>query len=124
MKTFKKYFNILCALTILNSCSNKDRNLGGNFILYKGDVDYPLSVGLNLGDGGVQGLLDGDFLRVGYNELYVTVQMRNNDYYYIEKLVALKKFGDSKDSINGPFTQSEFTQIAKKNELPLPVYLK
>lgn len=91
------------------SCGSKDRDLGDKFILYKGDIDYPLSIGIDVGKGGVQGLLDGDIVEVGYNNLYLTVKMRDNKYYYIEK---------SSSAVEGPLAKEEFHRNLQQKGLP------
>lgn len=113
--------NLITSLVIsflIVSCKPTERDLGDKFILYKGDEKYPLSIGLDVGGGGVQGLLDGDIVAFGYDEKYITVRTRSGEYFYLEKLRILMDPAEPTNRGNGPFTSAQFNELAKTKGLP------
>jgi hypothetical protein len=105
-------------LIFFTSCSRHGRDLGDRFILYKGDDRYPLSIGLDLGGGCVQGLLDGDIVEVGYDPKFITVRMRNEEYFFLEKAKILQDSADTENRGVGPLMLSQFNEVSKAKGLP------
>ena len=103
---------------VLASCEHSERDLGDNFILYKGDSRYPLSIGLNVSGGGVQGLLDGDIVAYGFDSKCITIKIRNDEYFYIEKMKILKDPAEPTNRGKGPFSRAQFDEMAKAKGLP------
>lgn len=115
----KKNITVLIAVSLVTgSCKTTERDLGNNFILYKGDVSYPYSIGLSLGNGGIQGLLDGDITNYGYDATYITIKTRKNQYFYIDKLRILKDPAALQSRGNGPLSRSQFVEMTKIKGLP------
>lgn len=77
-----------------------------------------MSIGLDVGDGGVQGLLDGDFVEYGYDKKFITVRTRSNEYFYIEKSKVLADPAEPLNRGQGPFSYTQFNNISKIKKLP------
>lgn len=74
---------VSCALVV--SCSSGDRELGDDFVLHQENGSAPFSIGLEIGGGGIQGLIDGDIQSYGYDHKYVTARSRGDFYFVFEK---------------------------------------
>lgn len=111
-----KIVSILIFLVI--SCNSKERKLGDGFLIYKGDYNYPESIGFDVGEGGTQGLLDGDFVKYGYDQKFITLMTRNGEYFYIDKLKVIADPAEPSNRGQGPFNQTQFREIEKAKGLP------
>ena len=114
--------NIITSLVVsflFASCKPTDRDLGDKFFLFKGD---PLSIGLDVGGGGVQGLLEGDIVAFGYDDKYITVRMRSGEYFYLEKSKILMDPAEPTNRGKGPFSSDQFDEMAKAKGLPTLSY--
>ncbi|MEO7098512.1 MAG: hypothetical protein ABI162_04060 [Luteolibacter sp.] len=110
---------VLPIILIVSSCTSSDRDLGDKFFLFKG---YPLSIGLNVGGGGVQGLLEGDIVAFGYDDKYITVRMRSGEYFYLEKSKILMDPAEPTNRGKGPFSSDQFNEMTKTKRLPTLSY--
>lgn len=112
---------------ILNSCGVDTKSLGGNFVLYRdqGSMQFT-AIGLNLAVGVTQGLIDGRFLKYGYDDHYVVAMVENDHYFYFDKISVYNFFEkpeqggkhNDKKPIIGPIGISEFTKATKELGLP------
>lgn len=108
---------------LVSSCKPTERDLGDKFILYKGDENHHLSIGLDVGGGGVQGLLDGDIVAFGYDDKYITVKIRSGEYFYLEKSEILMDPAEPTNRGKGPLSRDQFNEIAKARGLPSLSYM-
>lgn len=121
---YKFLRTIVCLISVLlSSCDPGERWSSGNYVVYAIDDSELIKFGVQVGGGGIQGLVRPKVVGIGEDPKWIVIERHPNgdktrpEFYYLEKLQVSDQ-QNGKDVVHGPFSQAEITQ--KRVELKLP----
>ena len=122
MRTLLQFFMLFSAI-LLPSCDSWSFWQSGNYEVYAIDDSTRREFGVNLGGGGIQGLVQPIVVGIGEDTRWIVIKRHpdgdktRTEFFYLAKLeVDAQQRGE--DVAHGPFTEAEMTQ--KTQELKLP----
>jgi hypothetical protein len=113
---------IILFITLLSGCNidlRPNYKVSDNYFVGVVDIPKDRSLYYDLGNGSGVGRVSGEVIAVGWNESHIIVEQQkaNKNLFYILEINKDSKFAQPSESVSGPFNETEFNEIRKKQNI-------